>query len=452
MVDASAGSTNSLDSHGISGAHSAPAAEGQTTPQTKHRSTPKLAAPAGNTTTAAAKREATPILVPPLPSQPPRETKLVSIPSDEASLAGRNLPDGQPTNDTQESDAAGDHEQGPHASAIAVATPRHLSLGLADPLLALAADVLDDLESVRTANENRLRQLTRDVADKDGEERGFGLTEDHPDVARLAALVGALKQAEDQAAKNLTKRLKDHPLAPWLKAQRGVGDKQAARLLAAIGDPYWNTLHDRPRTVSELWAYCGYHVLPAGQREDGTQSCVASGSNTSHPDHTAGDTQRLAVGVAPKRARGAKANWSATAKMRVYLVAESCMKQLRKPCEKDPDLGYAIHTDDCQCSPFRLVYDETRAKYADATHRVECVRCGPKGKPAQPGTPLSDAHKMARALRAVSKQLLKELWREARRLHTGETDDPHERGPRRWHGEGLEGPASDSTEKGTQAQ
>lgn len=237
---------------------------------------------------------------------------------------------------------------------------------LFSPTLALAADVLDDIERVRIANENRLRQLTRpaDEVDADGGMRGFGLTVEHPDVARLAAMVATLGQVEKDATKNLEKVMKDHPLGPWVKGAVGVGLKQGARLIAAIGDPYWNTLHDRPRTVSELWAYCGYSVIN---------------------------------GRAQARARGEKANWSADAKMRTYLVAASCIKQTS--------------------SPYRAVYDEFRARYADATHPVECRRCGPSGKPAQTGTPLSSGHQHARSLRASGKAVLRDLWIEARRIH-----------------------------------
>jgi len=93
------------------------------------------------------------------------------------------------------------------------------------------------------------------------------------------------------------------------------------------------------------------------------------------------------------------------------------MKQLAKPCAVDETLGYAVHVADCRCSPYRLVYDAARAKYADAVHPSQCVRCGPAGSPALAGSKLSDAHKLARALRAVSKAIVKDLWREARRLH-----------------------------------
>jgi len=245
----------------------------------------------------------------------------------------------------------------------------------------MAADVVDDLERVRIANENRYRTLTAD------DEHGHGLSPDHPDVARLSAIVDALTDAERQAVKNLQKVMKAHPLGPFVKAQAGLGEKQAARLLAVIRDPYWNDLHDRPRTVSELWAYCGFHVLhPAG--------------------HTLGDTQGVgAGGVAPKRQRGQKANWSEYARKRVWLIAASCVKQ---PAER---------------SHYRRVYDATRAKYAEAVHSNECVRCGPKGKPAQTGSPLSLGHQHARGLRAVAKEVLRDLWIEAKRLHTTESTE-----------------------------
>lgn len=224
--------------------------------------------------------------------------------------------------------------------------------------LAFAADVLDDLERVRIANANRLRQLTRTATDSDGEDRGFGLSLEHPDVARLAALVLALKGLEHQAELNLNRAMREHPLGPWVSSTIGIGEKQGARLIASIGDPYWHP-DDRPRRVGELWSLCGY-----------------------------GDAK------AQVRRRGVKANWSPDAKMRAYLVAESCMKQ--------------------RTSPYRVVYDDVRNRYAEATHDEPCVRCGPSGHPADTGSALSDGHKHARALRAVSKALLLDLWRAAR--------------------------------------
>jgi hypothetical protein len=307
------------------------------------------------------------------------------------------------------------------------------------PMLRFQAEILDDLEGVRTANENRLRQLTRSAEDADGEVRGFGMTEEDPAVAQLAALVSSLGQLEHAAVLDLQRAVRKHPMGPWIKAQRGIGEKQGARLLAAIGDPWWNDLHDRPRTVSELWAYCGYHTikLPTGRGATDTQTTLASRSTfpsgqATTDTHTAGaggailpsgqspaDAQKhLAAGiqlpsghptfgaqpstaggayhVAAKRAKGQRANWSATAKMRAYLIAESVVKS---------------------GGPWREVYDKRKAATDGRLHVVACVRCGPSGKPAQPGSAWSAGHRHADALRITAKVILKGMWREARRLH-----------------------------------
>lgn len=386
-------------------AHQAPAAEGQDSPQAIVDATPKAVSPAGSKTSRSPSNADTHV----------------------AGAAAAHVPGGQDYTDAQLARAAEDLGAGrPATTPVATAT---VESSLTDPLLALAADVLDDLEKVRIANENRLRQLTRSAEDSDGETRGFGLDERHPDVARLASLVGMLAAAEHQAELNLARLMRKHPLGPWMKATAGIGEKQGARLLAAIGDPYIRpeiTRADetvelsRPRLVSELWAYCGYHVVRtpvSGQQPVGTRSTTAAdgpdfpadqgsadsrgqyvgGDQADHPGHCHLNAQAPSAGLAAKRQRGMHANWSATAKMRAYLVAVSCMK--------------------CLESPYRAVYEETRAKYASATHQVACVRCGPKGKPAEPGSPLSDGHKHARALRAVAKAVLRDLWREARRLH-----------------------------------
>lgn len=235
-------------------------------------------------------------------------------------------------------------------------------------VLVLCADVLDDLERTRVANENRLRQLTRTAVDSDGVERGFGLDESHPDVGRLAGLVTAIAELEHEATLNLRRKMRAHPLGAWIKTQTGIGEKQAARLLAAIGDPYWNTLHDRPRTVSELWAYCGLHVLPAGGEP---QIC--------DPGHRRCDAPTGSPGVAARRRKGERANWSNTAKMRAILIATSCMKK--------------------RSSPFRADYDDRRAHTA-VTHPEWTAK-----------------HSHNDALRITAKAILREMWREAKRIH-----------------------------------
>lgn len=316
---------------------------------------------------AAAKHDATSILNAPLRLISPTD-------QDRIDAHARRVGGGQ-TSDRAIDDAAPTAESPgrditPAGGATASAVPTMSPPRLLDPFLALSADVVGDLEAVRTANENRLRQLTRTATDADGEDRGFGLDDSHPDVARLRAIVGLIGQAEHDAVLQLQRAMRRHALGPWVKATVGIGEKQAARLLATIGDPYWNTLHDRPRTVSELWAYCG---LKPGQR----------------------------------RRRGEKANWSADAKSRAYLCAESCIKHAR--------------------SPYRPVYDERRTATAERLHAAPCVRCGPSGKPAPEGSPWSAGHQHADALRIVSKRILRDLWRAARDQH-GEGGDPYGQG------------------------
>lgn len=224
-------------------------------------------------------------------------------------------------------------------------------------LLTIYADLVDDLERSRIATENRIRAL-RDVKGLAGS----------PEEERLDSIAMGLAEAERQATKELRKAVKAHPLGEWIGNQVGVGEKQAGRLLGVLGDPSMRFDPESgeltSRTVSQLWSYCGY-----------------------------GDA-RLQV-----RRRGEKGNWNSTLKMRAFLIAESCVKQVGKG------------------SPYRAAYDEARIKYADAVYGEDCKRCGPSGKPALAGSPLSDGHKHARALRALAKLFLKDLWSEARRVH-----------------------------------
>lgn len=268
-----------------------------------------------------------------------------------------------------------------------------------DPVLQTLASGLDDIESVRIAQANRYRVLTCTTPDSDGEMRGFGLDENHPAVAVLAMELATLRELEQALTKALAKQLKTHPLHPWIKAQCGLGDKQVARLLASVRDPYWNDLYDRPRTVSELWAFCGLHVLPASHVRSDTQKAIASGfaCGGGDTDQARTDTQRGDVGVAPARKRGQKSNWNNEARTRIYVIAESCMKKRQ--------------------SPYRAVYDAGREKYAAAAHQVPCAQCGKKGQPAQPGSELRDGHKHARAMRLVMKAVLRDLWIESRRFY-----------------------------------
>lgn len=88
------------------------------------------------------------------------------------------------------------------------------------------------------------------------------------------------------------------------------------------------------------------------------------------------------AGVAPKRRKGQRANWSTDAGMRAHLIAESCIKQMDR-------------------SPYRATYDARRAR-TDETHPEWTA-----------------GHSHNDALRVTAKAILRDLWREAKRIHEG---------------------------------
>lgn len=162
-----------------------------------------------------------------------------------------------------------------------------------DALLLILADALDDLERVRIATDNRIRSLAQ--------VKGL---EDSPESKRLAQLRDGIAALEHNATLDLQRAMRAHPLGPWVKRTVGVGAKQAARLLAAIGDPA-----ERPNPA-KLWQYAGH-----------------------------GDPARS------KLRKGQPVEHNPTAKMRTRLIASSCIKQSH--------------------SPYRAVYDREREKWAD---------------------------------------------------------------------------------------
>lgn len=212
--------------------------------------------------------------------------------------------------------------------------------------LLIFAESLDDLEKLRIATDNRVRALADSL-------------EGTPEYKSISNLAEQIQVMEHQAVLNLQRAMRDHALGDWVKRTIGVGEKQMARLLSAIGDPA------ERQKVSQLWAYCGFHVID---------------------------------GEAPRRRAGSQLNFSMTARMRTRLIAESCVKQAK--------------------SPYRAVYDAGREKYEDATHQTPCAQCGSKGKPAEVGSELRDGHKHARALRLVAKEILKDIWVESKKFKT----------------------------------
>jgi hypothetical protein len=256
------------------------------------------------------------------------------LPSPKGQAPGDHLADDQVGDDSQKHIVVG-------PPAIRDPTSNRESPG--DPVydaLRADAEALDGIEAVRIATENRLRTMLPGS----------------PEAARTAILMVGLKDLEKQAVRNLEKTLKGMPLGAWIQSTPGIGLKQGARLLAAIGDPATRA------NPAKLWRYAGLDPVDGKARE---------------------------------RRKGEFAGWNPDAKMRAFLVAESCLKAKAR-------------------SPYGPLYDHERAKHAGAIHAHECRRCGPKGRPALPGSALSDGHGHARALRRVAKEVLKDMWRVSR--------------------------------------
>lgn len=168
-----------------------------------------------------------------------------------------------------------------------------------------------------------------------------------------------MKRIEHEAELELKRAWRKHPLAPWAKTIPGCGEKLIARLIAEIGDPA-----ERPN-VSKLWAYCGH-----------------------------GNPER-------KRAKG---------------MSQEELFKLGNPAAKKRTWLLAAQFRRTPSSPYRTIYLSAREKYKDRVHVTSCLRCGPAGRPAAPGSAWSLAHQDAAALRYVGKMFLRELWQEARKL------------------------------------
>lgn len=300
------------------------------------------------------------------------------------------------------------------------------------------AETLNDIEHLRIATENRARQLAT-----------IGL-----DSAFLDALADELHKTEHKVELALGRAARRHPLGPWLKTAPGIGPKQGPRLLAAIGNPYWNARDNRPRRgPAELWAYCGYHVLPANDHVlvDDHAPRVVGGHPSANTDHVFHDTHGvlvgvglpshpndqclrdthsgIVVGVAPRKQKGQLANWNTQARTRTWLIATSCVQQPNG-------------------TRYRDTYTTARTKYATATHATTCQQCSTchnchnpltktrkdhlnehgcndrRPEYAGPGTPLTAGHQHARALRIVAKTILKDIYLAAQTWHQTEENEP----------------------------
>lgn len=251
-------------------------------------------------------------------------------------------------------------------------------------VMKFTSDALDDIEKIRIMQENRLRTMTDEIKNLN--------SVDHPsmNVARMTTqqLIGM----ESDLIKELNRQLKQSPFADFVKSRVGVGEKQLARLITEIHDPFWRnedifntsdeTLTTRdsrtiapgevsfpagPRSVTQLWSYCGL-------------------ANTE-------------TGEPVRRTRGVRSNWNQDAKTRAWLIVDSCFKQLSPACRATSETSIKSHTESCACSPYRVIIDNRRAETA-LSH--------PEWSPG---------HALADAKRIAMRELLKDLWRFSRDIH-----------------------------------
>ena len=239
-------------------------------------------------------------------------------------------------------------------------------------IVALNADVLNDLEQVRMANEARLRSLL-------DPEWGKGISRDlaFEEVGRIEELVNAVKAQERDAIRHLEAAMRKHELGAFVQATPGLGLKTVARFLGSVGP-----LHDR-ETVSQLFAYCGLHVVD---------------------------------GKAPRPTRGKRLGFNAEARKRAFCMAEPCIKAIG--FSRTSKNGKVTHI---PRSPYRDTYEQARAKYTDSVARVDYVRYDKDLKRQavylSAGEPLPDWLQHARAVRSVMKAIVGDLWAESRRAH-----------------------------------
>lgn len=299
--------------------------------------------------------------------------------------------------------------------------------------LRLVSDSLDDIEELRIAVNNRYKQATGDQKkkDEDAPDSTLNLSEDDPLVRMLKDSLDHLKKADKDNTKELCRQIENTIFGPWLAEQPGLGAKSLARLLGPLGDPYLRTVidyaeddterekplgeHHEPRTLRQLWSYAGLATDEQGQAKRRTKGMSQAESfSLGNPVLR----KRAYVISETLQKNGVNKNDELIAEEKALEEAKERARAEKKPLPKTPTGPYDLERRYSSTSHGK-VYLDRRAQTAERRHGAPCVRCGPSGSPAQPGSLWSNGHQHADALRMVSKQILKELWLLAREHHTG---------------------------------
>lgn len=341
-----------------------------------------------------------------------------------------DLDRGQDTPDPRRNAAPVDSSRQPgHRDVGAQTSPA----GLADLSGYRALRVL--AEMFYDAQENRKR-----VANRAGR---FAQAEGTPDKHVLPEWLAFEIANAEHEEKRLGKLLvaQYHDVAPkgvitWQESSPGIGAHLTARLLGHLGHPrvaepyHWegtgakrHLVADEPyeRSVSQLWAYCGHGDPERRGFSKSAEENFAAGSPTLkmlvwnmatcafkqpgrsikdllNPDHGHPGTQEGSVGVEDPSAAAQGANDTQAGLGGGDPSDTAGTTPVTAPMDFTP-------------WPYRAVYEQRRLATVGRVHAKPCVRCGPSGKPAQPGSTWSDAHAQADALRIVGKTILADMWR-----------------------------------------
>ncbi len=309
-------------------------------------------------------------------------------------------------------------------------------------------------ESYFDTQENRIRCVNR-------MERGGVAPEAFAD--QIEAVVGAEHQLELALVRSYRRLVRSvlPGVDEWQHREKGIGEKLLARLLGHLGHPriafpyHWEgegsarkLIADSPfeRTASQLRAYCG-HGDPTLKKRKGMTAEEAFALGNPHckmlvhllaesamkrtlptivPDSMAAPagcdslppsillpepSDNATVEHATPNERPAILRGTASRATSPEPNPESELK--RRPvrdANDDHGLGDPHSTTVVVGYSYRWRYEQRRQQTADRAHATECIRCGPSGKPALPGSPWSAAHQHADALRIVGKAILDDLW------------------------------------------
>lgn len=194
-------------------------------------------------------------------------------------------------------------------------------------------------------------------------------------IAHLGQQSDNLSAIERQELSNIRRLLRQHPMYPWLKAQKGVGPTMAGVLLAYINI-------EGCHTVSHLWSWCGLAVDPDGK--------------------------------AQRRKKGEKAGYNPWLKAKLVKVLGDSFIKCRSPWREfyDSYKHRKQHTlVDCMLCAGTGKYDKKTCSNCSGTGK------GPWGR--------SDAHRHQASVRYMVKIFLSHFWEEWRKIEGLPTPDTY---------------------------